>query len=222
MPQSDSVEKIITRYFACLARERFEYAGKEFIPKPLNVSPLLLRGYTCPGGCGGCCPVFTLDYLPSEPRPSGCKPRRIAFNGRSVEIHTISQKDNETRHCRNLDHLTGRCGIYEVRPFSCDFELIRTLEFTNAARPNVLTQKLFGRGWNMLRIDGERGALCEMTPVTEATKADVVRKLLRLEDWADHFGVRTWVHPIIEMIERNRLRTNVILDPSPKRKGFKR
>ena len=41
----DSVEKIITRYFACLTKVPFSYRDDNYAPKPLIVSPLLLRGY---------------------------------------------------------------------------------------------------------------------------------------------------------------------------------
>lgn len=219
---ADSVAKIVTRYFACLTREQFEFRETLYTPKPLTVSPLLLRGYTCPSHCGGCCNLrFTLDYLPSEKRPDGCVRRNVEFSGRQVLIFSDLQSDNQTSHCRNLNEVDGRCGIYLVRPFSCDFELIRTLEYSSN-HPNVLTQKLFGRGWNMKRIDGERGALCEMTPVDESTIADVVRKLGRLKQWAAHFGIKTWAETIIDLIESRRLRSAVTLDPKPKRRGFGR
>jgi Fe-S-cluster containining protein len=38
------------------------------------------------------------------------------------------QLANDSKHCRHLQRETGRCGIYHVRPFTCDFELIRTLQ----------------------------------------------------------------------------------------------
>lgn len=215
--QADSVVKIVTRYFACLSRESFEFAGKTFEPKPLTVSPLLLRGYTCPSHCGGCCHLrFSLDYLPTEPRPEGLTKRWVDFNGARVKIFSDFQTKNTTNHCQHLDEGNGRCGVYFVRPFSCDFELIRTLEYSSE-HPNVLTQKLFGRGWNMKRIDGERGALCEMTPITVETINDVVRKLLRLKEWSDHFGIETWVPTIVDLIQSRRLQHAVTLDPQPKR-----
>lgn len=197
----DSVDKIVTCYFAVLARRPFVYKGRVFKPKPVRVSPALLRGYTCPVGCGGCCPRFSLDYLPDEEHPSGVLPRAIAFDGRAVLVYSDLQVDHNEHHCRNLRKVDGRCGIYPVRPFSCDFELIRTLLASSTDRPNTLTQKLFGRGWAMLRVDDERGALCEMTPADHASVDDVVRKLQRFQQWADHFGVDTWVPDLINRLE---------------------
>lgn len=43
----------------------------------------------------------------------------------------------------------------------------------------------------MLRIDGERGALCTIENVTSASIADVVRKLKRLKEWTDYCGIPT-------------------------------
>ena len=204
--QNDSVEKIVTRYFATLTRVPFEYQGKVYRPKILKVSPLLLRGFTCPPMCGGCCPKFTLDYLPGEDMPSsGVSERVIQFNGKEVKVWTDPQLANDTKKCRHLQFIDGRCGIYLKRPFSCDFELIRTLQSEDPQRENVLTQKLFGRGWSYARVDGGKGALCEMTPADADTIHEVLRKLKRFKDWADHFGLETHVERLIDIIDKGLL-----------------
>jgi hypothetical protein len=77
---------------------------------------------------------------------------------------------------------------------SCDFELIR---FICSKDKTLLTQKLFGRGWNMLRVDGERGALCSMTPPSPETIEEVLRKLHRLKRWADYLRLDTWLPEVI-------------------------
>lgn len=41
----------------------------------------------------------------------------------------------------------------------------------------------------MLRVDGKRGALCEMTEPTTASIDDVVRRIKRLKEWCEHFGL---------------------------------
>lgn len=199
MPFRDSVDKIVQTYFASVTKEKFTYKGVEFAPKDLHVSPLLLRGYTCPVGCGGCCPRFSLDYLPSENKSSLAVKRYIEFNNKQVEIYSDMQDDHEDHFCRNLNKTDGRCGIYLVRPFSCDFELIR---FFVSEDSTQLSQQLFGRGWQFLRIDGDRGALCSMTPIDKSSIADVIRKLNRLKQWTDYFGISTWIPEILRWIER--------------------
>lgn len=219
--QSDSVEKIIVRYFATVARERFTFNGKTFEPKVLKVSPLLLRDYTCPPGCGGCCFKFTLDYLPSEARPENCQERFVEFNGKKIKIYTDEQKENEGNRCKYLLG-DGRCGTYLRRPFTCDFELIRTLQPVDgdeSDRANVLTQKLFGRGWSYARTDGGKGAKCEMLGISEKSIAEVVRKLGRLKNWTDHFGLDTWIPDIVEIILTGRLTRQIVFHPH-QRKGF--
>jgi hypothetical protein len=212
--QSDSVEKIISRYFATVSREPFTYKGLKYPPKVLKVSPLLLRDYTCPPMCGGCCFKFSLDYLPSEDKPNGVVKRTVEFNGRQVEIWTDSQFANDSTHCRYLQRETGRCGIYHVRPFTCDFELIRTLQSEDVDLPNRLTQKLFGRGWSYLRVDGDKGALCEMRPISEKSIAEVVRKLKRLKKWTDHFKLDTWIPDLVSIIEQGRLTHPIVFRPT--------
>lgn len=209
--ENDSVTKIVTRYFATLTKVPFCYEEKPYQPKSLKVSPLLLRDYTCPPSCGGCCLKFSLDYIAGEHMPEGVTQRTVQFNGRAVKVWTDIQSDNPARTCRHLQPKDGRCGIYTVRPFSCDFELIRTLQNEDPDRANVLTQKLFGRGWSFQRVDGGQGALCEMTPITEKSIKEVIRKLGRLQQWAAHFGLETWAPELIAIVERGHLDHQIIL-----------
>lgn len=217
--QNDSVDKIVTRYFATVTREAFDFNGKRYEPKVLKVSPLLLRDYTCPPNCGGCCFKFSLDYLPSHKKPDGVEQRFVEFNGRQVEIWSDFQKANEGMRCRHLSQSDGRCGIYKLRPFTCDFELIRTLQNEDPDRANVLTQKLFGRGWSYARVDGGKGALCEMKPVSPESIREVVRKLGNLKQWTDHFGIDTWIPDLLQIIKEGRLTNQVIFKPQRKQ-GF--
>lgn len=192
----DSIDKIVQSYFAAVAAVSFTYKGTTYSPKLLTVTPSIFRGFTCPPNCGGCCPRFSLDYLPTEGVPDKLKlnERMVEFDGRAVRILSDLQDDHQNHHCRNLNHENGRCGVHGRQPFSCDFELIRAFHSADSVR---LSQQLFGRGWALLRVDEKRGALCELTPVTKSTMDDVIRKLMRLKQWADYFGLRTHVHTII-------------------------
>lgn len=205
MAMVDSVDKVLSIYMACITAEPFEYKGKVYRPKPLQVSPLIFRGFTCPPGCGGCCPRFSLDYLPYEALPDGVElaPRTVTVNGKAVMVLSDRQDDHRNHHCRNLNMDDGRCGIHGRQPFSCDFELIRFIEYAPTPKREaraVVTQKLFGRGWAMLRVDGERGALCEMTEADDATKAETLRKLRRLQEWSRHFGIHTKLALVMEWV----------------------
>lgn len=204
MAQTDSLDKVIGTYFACVAAEPFDWKGKTYEPKALRVSPSIFRGFTCPEGCGGCCPRFSLDYLPFEIHPSSLhlEQRFVTFNGKAYAVWSDKQTDHDNHHCRNLNMDDGRCRVHGAQPFSCDFELIRFLEFNDPEHPNYITQKLFGRGWQMLRVDGERGALCEMTPITYETQKETFRKLKRLEEWTGYFGLKTKLPEIIEWVRK--------------------
>jgi hypothetical protein len=187
----DSLNKIVTIYFALLTTEPFEWRGETYHPRDVTVSPLILRGYTCPPGCGGCCNRFSLDYIVPDTVPEGHPLTKgvIEFDGRDVEVWSDMQKDHDDHHCRNLNKKNGRCEIHGFQPFSCDFELLRAIQYKDKTRPNMLIQKLYGRGHEMLRVDGERGALCLMTEPTPETIADVDRRLARLGTWMKHFGL---------------------------------
>lgn len=196
--KADSVDKIVMQYFSAVTAREFTYKGVTYDVPCLTVSPLLLRGYTCPMGCGGCCPRFSLDYLPTELHPGRAVLRSVEFNGYTVPLITDAQDDHKSERCRNLNPDDGRCNIHDWRPFSCDFELIRFMSRPGTAH---MSQRLFSRGWNMKRTDGGRGAKCEMLPADPSTVADVIRKLGRLTDWAQHFGIPTRVPRIVDWIE---------------------
>lgn len=194
----NSIDKIVYSYMAAVCKESFTYNGKLITPKPLQVSPCIFRGFSCPANCGGCCPRFSLEYLPSEPRPQTSVPvvkYEIHINKKPVILYHDPQTDHSEHHCRYLTIPDGRCIIHPRRPFHCDFELIRV--FIGKER-NRLTQQPFGRGWQFLRVDGKRGALCSITNPGTNSVNEVVRKLKRLKEWADHFGIQTWLDDIID------------------------
>jgi len=187
VPKRDSLDKIVLGYFAAITTHPFTWGEHVVQPEPITFGPALLRGFTCPSGCGGCCPTFTLDYLPTEPHPYPLTRRDVTFDGRQVEVWSDEQPDNHGPRCHNLQPEDGRCGIHGRQPFSCDFELIR---FIHAPTGWRVAEQLFGRGWAMNRTDGGTGALCTITDADVETALDVARRLDRLTDWADHFGLR--------------------------------
>ena len=152
MPKIDSTDKIKGYISSCLKEE-------------VILSAKFFRDYECPSGCGGCCPKFSLDYFEGE-RWEGFKkeyPNELhKFEKREVDgvsIFTNFQRSNESGKCEYLDMSNGRCKIHKFNPFSCEFELNK---FVQKEDKTYLINKLYGRGWNMLRIDGLRGALCKM------------------------------------------------------------
>lgn len=197
--RADSIDKVVMAYFAAVAAEPFVYKGVYYPVRKVVVNPNLLRGYVCPPGCGACCYNFTLDYLPDEPHPYPLKRREVLFDGRRVELFTDTQEGNVGKNCHNLLPDTIRCGIHGKQPFACDFELIKSIVTADVRLPIRVTTQLFSRKWGMTRVgDGQKGALCYLTPPSPETQADILRKLHRLERWCDHFGLKHRVRYIIE------------------------
>lgn len=197
----DSIDKIISVYFQCVTKEEFTWKNKVYKPKPLTVSPNIFRGLICSDNCGGCCFVFSLDYLGNEQKPDiKLETRDIMFKDKKMSIYSDIQGNVKSHHCGQMSK-NGRCNIHENSPFSCDFELIRFLVFSGE-RPNILTSRLYGRGWNMLRCDNIRGALCKMVEPTEGSKTDTILKLYRLAQWCDYFGLSHKVYDIIKWADK--------------------
>ena len=201
MAHNDSIDKIVSSYFQVIAKEVFTYKNKTYQPKALRISPNLVRGFTCPPNCGACCPVFSLDYLPLEVQPAGVLKRKVSFNGHEIVLYSDLQKYNHGRHCSKIDMITARCEIHGNQPFSCDFELIRTGVFADPNSPNVIGQRLYGRAWALTKCDGSKGALCEMTPSDATSISEVRRKIVRLQQWADHFHLSNWCPEILEWVD---------------------
>jgi len=191
---------VVFSYLSAVCKEPFEYKktnpDKTYLiqPTPLQVSPMIFRGFLCPESCGGCCPRFSLEYLPSEVRPPDCVEYTVHINDNPVVLYHDPQDYHEDHHCRHLDKPSARCLIHPVRPFHCDFELLRVFISKNK---NRLSQQMFGRGWQFLRVDGGRGALCTITPPDTTSVLEVVRKLKRLREWAIHMRIETWLDEII-------------------------
>lgn len=199
MPQLDSIDRLVAVHFSAIASEPFEYKEKHYDPLPLFVSPLLFRGFTCPAHCGACCIRVSLDYLPVHKsfNPDTTE-RMVEFNGHKISVWSDMQADRDERMCRNLKD-DGRCAIHGKHPFACDFEFVR---FTHYKDKSVLAQRLFGRGWALLRVDGKtKGSMCAITPPNPHTISEVVRKLVALKAWADHFRLATHLPTILQWIE---------------------
>lgn len=195
--RTNSLDKIVEVYFAGVTAQPFPYNGKIFQPKEVHVSPMIFRGATCPMSCGGCCFKFTLVYLPSDPQPTGLAEVLEEVNGVKRPVFVDGQADNDGSKCRHLIKANGRCGIHGIHPFTCDFELIR---FTHQdARVDIATRG-FGRGWSYTRTTGQTGAICDILPASEKHKDDAVRKLTRLQEWTDYFGLVTHLPRIIEWV----------------------
>lgn len=136
--------------------------------------------------------------MPSDDR---IVPRTVTLSGKTFVILSDLQEDFDDKHCRHRRPVDGRCEIhFDGKPMAAEFELIRFLVF-EPPRANTLTTKLFGRGWSYERVDGGRGALCEITDRSDETVASVKHNLGRLKQWADHFELEHVLDEVLEWID---------------------
>lgn len=230
MNSRESIVKIVTQYFAPMTKVPFTFRGKTYEPKTLRVSPMIFqRKMTCVAGCGGCCAKLSVEYIGPEWDRNGVTlveegreyraadgtdpldPKDVKFRGRFVNINGTMklifsdlQKDNVDHFCRYLKKDDGRCNIHGVHPFSCDFELLRFSIMSSPERANQLNHRPFGRGWNMLTVDGQRGAKCEWEDVeliSDDERQDVVRKLERLKEWMEYWDLEHKVDEVIAWVK---------------------
>lgn len=195
--QTNSLDKVVGVYLSGVTRVPFEYAGTIYQPKEVHVSPHIFRGTTCPMGCGGCCFRFSLVWLPEDPRPDNLALEEVTVNGVRAPVYVDRQPENEGHFCKHLQRNTGLCGIHGVHPFTCDFETIR---FTHQTHRVDIANRLFGRGWSYTRVTGQVGAQCDLLPASTVHRDSAVRKLKRLEQWADYFHLPTHLPAMIEWV----------------------
>lgn len=200
--------------FECITKEEIRYNGLVLSPVPLIVSPNVFRGYTCPEGCGACCRKYQLEYLPWEAKTEEAEEFELLVNEKKIPLMIDRQATNTKYWCRYLDTTTGRCTVYHQRSFGCAFSL---LAFTRYKEPrhNVLTCRKLGRHHLYTRIDGQRGTMCELLPVNQEAIVQARQTLSRLQVWADHFQLKTWVPEILEWAAREPVPTE------PLRLGYK-
>jgi len=176
---TDSINKIID-YFKKL--------------KVAKISEMFFRSYRCLPNCGGCCYKFSLDYFEGERLerlkklyPMAYKrleKRIIEHNGAEVVVYSDLQKDNPTKWCINLGR-DGLCKIHKANPFSCQFELNK---IWGTEKKAFIQKRLYGRGWNLERIDGGRGALCYMTEYNEEQNKEDLELMSELKTYSKLFN----------------------------------
>lgn len=191
----DSVDKIIT--YLTNANE------------DLVLSKLFFRDYTCPTGCGGCCPRFSLDYFEGSERWENFKklyPEHVdKFTARNLNgaiIWSDKQEDHKNHYCKHLDLNNGRCGIHKANPFTCEFELMK-ISYNSLHKKSLLINKLFGRGWSYKRTDGGKGAKCEMLPFNYDKLLRDLKLLKELYWIGQKLGMKSKINLVIKYIQSN-------------------
>ena len=213
MAKVDSFDKIVESYFTVFSRSDFRRDEVWYEARPLLVSPKILRADACVSNCGACCRAYTQDWLPLEDYPSHAVNRMVEIDFKKREIFTVWPK-KEAFWCTHLDCLTGLCTIYNQRPLTCEFELLRP-SVTQAGQ-NGLTTRLYGRGWNMPRVDGGKGALCKIKPVSLKSTQNTIKRLLRLQKWLDYFELdSSRIDEIKEWINESPIREHQHLFLNP-------
>ena len=171
-----------------------------------RLSAKFFRDYTCPPMCGGCCRVFTLDFYEGERWETFKKlypehvPKFKERTYKGVKVYTDAQRDNKTGWCRHRNDKNGRCMVHDQTPLSCEFELIKIVETKNR---QFLTKKLFGRGWGMTRVDGNKGALCEMIPYDKTKIGRDIELLKEMIELAQRLKIETKLKSVVRFLERH-------------------
>lgn len=196
---------------------------KTFYPpeKGLRLSPLFWRHYGCHLNCAGCCRAFTLNWLPDEWNKTVREYPHVkemgtletfSVNGVEANLVTIYQTDPLVLHdrlfCTFINPENGACGIHRESPFSCKIEMVK---FERAKGTGHILKTKFGRGWAMMKVHGEKGAICTideyavdyLAPEAEDQlfRSDIPA-LKKMLSWAEHWEIPTYLPELLALIDR--------------------
>lgn len=180
---------------------------------PVYLSPKFFRKLICPPSCGACCPVFSLDWYISNEEEAARMPdipivkRNITDNGRSVPIASFIQE--EGTHCHFLQK-DGRCAIHGSNPLSCRIEPIK---FKHVVDKTYIIKQPFGRAWNLTRVTGQKGTLCQFTMYDQVAWDSDYAVLTTLLEVGELFGydlvaIRTLLYCMVQ--QKGRLVAGII------------
>lgn len=209
MPK-DSLEKIFESYILPIVRVPTKYKNKVYEPlDKIIISHLIFKEIKCVKNCGACCLKYSMDFLPKEKKPDIELSKRVFEN---KEVYTFKENGKNERYCDLMDIKSGLCSIHDLKPFSCDFEMVRFKTYKKD-KTVYIGNYPYGRAWNMLNINGERGALCiKSDDYTKECKADVIRKFERLKMYIDYFEVNTYIDLIIKHLKILNLGCGIIIN----------
>lgn len=228
MFRPDSINKLCYQ-LSSVSKVDFEYLGTLYTtPTRVLLSDAFFREYKCLPHCGGCCPSFTLDYLPEEWEQFSQNYPQYQHLGVSNDVEISFPKSQQKKitptfqippnpqfitgpsykgdrtsvipRCQFLQLDSGYCGVHQSNPLSCRIELIKFWRYGTEGR---VLKGMIGRSWVVMTVDSTRGALCQILPEASATQIrendlPILRTML---EWSRRFGIGTWLPELITYIE---------------------
>lgn len=201
MNNPDSTDRIVS-YFHALSRVPFSYKGQTYHPYDrLVVSNKVFRSYSCPSGCGACCMAVSLvwDDAPSD-LSDRVEQHWFTIGDTSLPFWQYKQQGSGGRFCDFLNQSDGRCGVYSNRPLPCRFELFKFVHGVSSSTARAMV-KLPGRNWALTRIDGQRGAQCEILPYDRALTETHIRDLRIIAGWMARFNLANDALAVVKYLE---------------------
>jgi len=197
----DTVDRIISNILIPLSKIPVEYKDEIHHPKNVRISSSIFKSLQCPVNCGGCCwKSVTLDWFPHEEHHPLAESRMVEFGDKQYEVMSIVA-ENPDIPCQFLDAV-GRCNIYSVRPFLCDFSFIRIVK---RASHYTMMNSTPSRGFHLKRVDGGKGNMCTMDSFDDTVIANRLRQFNSLRQIAEYFEMDTWVPEIITYLNSGKI-----------------
>ena len=204
MQNPNSLDRIVSYFKACCTSP-FMYRGKEIQPyKQLKINQLALRSYDCPEECGACCMRCSLVWFTPPENLPHIEKTRIQIGHAFRDVWIDYQMDHNSHFCRYLDPVSGRCTIYEERPFACQLELFKFMHYVSRGTAYARVT-LPGRGWNLTKVDGERGALCTINKHDPAQTKDIIQLLHQLAKFMQMFGIANDIEQMTNFLKKGEV-----------------
>lgn len=171
------------------------------------------RGFSCPANCGACCKSVSLDFFEDTDRwrrfvelfPEKSKLFETYDKGECTEKVMSFSNESKDGYCNFLDRENGRCTVHEAAPLPCRIAPVKFIDKRVSSNKVYLNASAYGRAWAFTRLDGTKGAACEVTGFDYNKYLNDVEMLKELRIYAIKLKKPTKLKYIIEFLEEWKL-----------------
>lgn len=188
----------------------------------VELSTGFFRSLDCKANCGACCKPVSLEFLKDSQRWDKFKlnyEEHVTKFSEHVDpsgeiVMSYSNTDHKERYCSFLNREDGRCTIHKSAPLPCRIAPLKFIDKRVSSNKTYLNASAYGRAWAFTRLDGNKGAICEVKDFDYDKFLNDLEMLRELRTYAIKLGVKTKLKYIVEFLEKNSLEFKEGLIPS--------
>lgn len=170
------------------------------------------RGFSCVENCAGCCKNVRLDIDKDSERWTRFETLFTEKSHLFTELEDESGmrvmsfvNKSEDDYCNFLDKENGRCTVHAAAPLPCRIAPVKFIDKRVSSNKVFLNASAYGRAWAFTRLNGTKGAACEVLPFDYNKFLNDLAMLKELRQYAIKLNIPTKLKYIIEFLEEWKL-----------------